>query len=137
MAVPNIISGNLTASVSDHLPKFLPAPNIFSMLFTQSQIIMKETGQDLIKKTLYLIISWITGIIFCFHQTQTLKNPIKDFLEKIESLLDTYAPLKNIFNSKLKFRDKTWKTPGLQKSISIKNQFLSKFTKLKDHCKKR
>ena len=29
MAVPNIISGNLTASISDHLPQFLVAPNIF------------------------------------------------------------------------------------------------------------
>ena len=37
---------------------------------------MKETGQHLIKKTLHLIISQLTGIIFCFHQTQTLKNPI-------------------------------------------------------------
>ena len=29
MAAPNIISGNLTASISDHLPQFLVAPNIF------------------------------------------------------------------------------------------------------------
>ena len=29
MAVPNIISGNLTASISYHLPQFLVAPNIF------------------------------------------------------------------------------------------------------------
>ena len=29
MAVSNIISGNLTASISDHLPQFLEAPNIF------------------------------------------------------------------------------------------------------------
>ena len=29
MAVPNIISGNLTASILDHLPQFLVAPNIF------------------------------------------------------------------------------------------------------------
>ena len=29
MAVPNIISGNLTASISDHLPQFLVAPNMF------------------------------------------------------------------------------------------------------------
>ena len=28
MAVPNLISGNLTASISDHLPQFLVAPNI-------------------------------------------------------------------------------------------------------------
>ena len=29
MAVPNIISGNLTVSISDHLTQFLVAPNIF------------------------------------------------------------------------------------------------------------
>ena len=34
------------------------------------------------------------------------------------------------------FKDKPWITSGLQKSISIKNQFLSKFSKFKDPCKK-
>ena len=34
------------------------------------------------------------------------------------------------------FKDKPWIAPGLQKSASIKSQFLSKFSKLKDHCKK-
>ena len=29
MTVLNIISGNLTASISDHFPQFLAAPNIF------------------------------------------------------------------------------------------------------------
>ena len=29
MPVPNIISGNLTASISDHLSQFLVDPNIF------------------------------------------------------------------------------------------------------------
>ena len=29
MVVSNIVSGNLTASVSDHLPQFVVAPNIF------------------------------------------------------------------------------------------------------------
>ena len=99
---------------------------------------MKETGQDLIKKNLYLIISQLNGIIFCFHLTQTLKNPIKLSLRSfLESLLDTYAPLKKISKNKLKFKDKPWITPGLQMSISIKNQFLSKFIKLKDPCKKK
>ena len=77
MAVPNIISGNLTASISEHLPQFLVAPNIFLMPLTLNPIIMKETGQDLIKKTWCLLISQLNGIIFCFHQTQTLENLIK------------------------------------------------------------
>ena len=77
MTVPNIISGNLTASITDHLPQFLVAPNIFFIPLILNPIIMEETGQDLIKRIFYLIISQLTGIIFCFHLTQTLKNPTK------------------------------------------------------------
>ena len=57
MAVPNIIPGNLTTSISDHLPQFFVAPNTFLLLLTLNPIIMKETVQDLIKKILCLIIS--------------------------------------------------------------------------------
>ena len=44
MAVPNIISGNLTAPISDHLPQFIVAPNFFFNASTLNPIIMKETG---------------------------------------------------------------------------------------------
>ena len=37
---------------------------------------MKATSQDLIKKDLYLIISQLNEIFFCFHQTQTQENLI-------------------------------------------------------------
>ena len=67
--------------------------------------------------------------------TNTEKS-YKTFLEKFESLLDTYAPLKKLSKNELKLKDKPWITPGLQKSISIKNQFLSKFIKSKDPNKK-
>ena len=37
---------------------------------------------------------------------------------------------------KLKFKTKPWLTPGLQKSISINNNLLTKYIKMKDHDKK-
>ena len=49
------------------------------------------------------------------------------FLDKINTLLDTYAPLKRIFKWKLKFKSKPWITLGLQKSISVKNELLTNF----------
>ena len=55
MAIPNTTSGNLTASISDHLPQFLIAANIFSISLILSPINMKEAGQDLIKKLLFFI----------------------------------------------------------------------------------
>ena len=61
----------------------------------------------------------------------------KTFLEKFESLLDIYGPLKEISKTKLKFKDKPWITSGLQKSIPIKNCNLSKVIRLKTLIKKR
>ena len=84
MVVPNITPAILKASIPDKLPQLFVAPNFFfSIPFMLSLIIMKETALDLIKKILYLIISRLTEIIFCFHRTQTLKNAIKISLKSL------------------------------------------------------
>ena len=50
MTVLNIISGNLAASIPDHLLQFLAGPNIFSIPVTSSSKYMKETCQNLSRK---------------------------------------------------------------------------------------
>ena len=50
---PNNISGNLTATISDHLPQFLIAPDIFSNPSSTKLNILKEIGPSLIKKLLF------------------------------------------------------------------------------------
>ena len=50
----------------------------------------------------------------------------------MNSILDAHVPLKKINKYKLKFKTKPWTTPILQKSISIKNNFLKKFITAKD-----
>ena len=59
-------------------------------------------------------------------------NSTKMYLDKINMLLDTYAPLKRINKYKLKFKSKPWITLGLQKSISVKNKLLKNFINKKD-----
>ena len=54
------------------------------------------------------------------------------YLDKINMLLHTYAPLKRINKYKLKFKSKPWITLGLQKSISMKNELLTNFINKKD-----
>ena len=56
-------------------------------------------------------------------------NSTKIYLDKINMLLDTYAPLKRINKYKLKFKSKPWITLGLQKSVSVKNKLLTNFIK--------
>ena len=48
-----IISGNLTATISDQLPQFYLPLIFFQTLLIIDQIFLKETGQNLIKKTSY------------------------------------------------------------------------------------
>ena len=59
-------------------------------------------------------------------------NSVRMYLDKINMLLDTYAPLKRINKYKLKFKSKRWITFGLQKSISVKNKLLKNFISRKD-----
>ena len=59
-------------------------------------------------------------------------NSTKIYLDKINMLFHTYAPLKKINKYKLKFKSNPWITLGLQKSISVKNKLLTNFVHKKD-----
>ena len=56
----------------------------------------------------------------------------KMYSDKINFVIDTYAPLKRINKYELKFKSKPWITLGLQKSISVKNKLLTNFIDKKD-----
>ena len=75
-AVPNIISGNLTTFILDHLSQFLIAPNtFFNASYSKSHNYERDWlrfDQENVVIT-YFSIDWE---IFCFHLTQTLKNAI-------------------------------------------------------------
>ena len=49
---PDIISGNLTATISDHLPQFAIIPNMFGNI-PGNKSNMKRTGPNLIKRILF------------------------------------------------------------------------------------
>ena len=53
------------------------------------------------------------------------------YLDAINMLLDTYAPLKIINKYKLKFKSKPWIILGLQK-LSVKNKLFVNFINKKD-----
>ena len=60
---PDMISRNLTATISDHLPQFAIILNIFGNISGNNIIFMNETNQNVIEKLLLLIIFLLTGRI--------------------------------------------------------------------------
>ena len=59
-------------------------------------------------------------------------NSTKLYLDKINTLSDIGASLKNINKYKLKFKSKAWINLDFQKSITVKNKSLKNFINKKD-----
>ena len=60
-------------------------------------------------------------------------NSTNKFLDQINVLLDTHAPLKWVKKYKLKFNSTPWIKLGLQKLKSVKNKLITNFINKKDH----
>ena len=89
-------------------------------------VIMKETGPNLIEN---FILDYFSADLEDLLKIDKLNadNSTKKFLDKINMLLDTFAPLKRVTKYKLKFKSTPWLMLGLQKPLSAKNKLLSDF----------
>ena len=129
---PDIISDNLTATICDHLPQFSIISNMFvNILGNKSNIYERDQPKFDRENFLldYFSVDW-KGLLKA--DELNADNSTRMYLDKINMLLDTYAPLKRIDKYKMKFKSKPWITLGLQKSISVKNKLLKKFINKKD-----
>ena len=95
----DIISSNLTATISDHLPQFAIIPNMFgNILGNKSNIYewdrSKFDQENFIQD--YFAVDWEDLLKI---DELNVNNSTKIYLNKINMLLDTYAPLKKIINT--------------------------------------
>ena len=129
---PDIISGNLTATISHHLPQFSIIPDMFDNISGNKPNIYERDWSKFDQENFvldYFSVDWESLL-----KTDELNadNSTRMYLDKINMLLDTYPPLKRINKYKMKFKCKPWITLGLQKSISVKNKLLKNFINKKD-----
>ena len=129
---PDIISGNLTATISDHLPQFAIIPNIFGNISGNKYNFYERDWSKFHRQNFildYFSVDWEDLLKI---DKLNAENSTKMYLDAINMLLDTCAPLKRINKYKLKFKSKPWITLGLQKSISVKNILFVNFINKKD-----
>ena len=129
---PDIISGNLTATISDHLPQFSIIPNMLSNISNNKSNVYEQDWSKFDQENFildYFSVDWEDLL-----KTDELNadNSTRMYLDKINMLLDTYAPLKRVNKYKMKFKSKPWITLGLQKSVPVKNKLLKSFINKKD-----
>ena len=127
-----MISGNINATISDHLPQFLFVPNVFSNPSCQKSNIYERDWSKFVQQNFvldYFDKDW-SDVLQLDQQDVNLS--INSFLDKMNSILDEHASLKHVNKYKLKFKSKPWITPAIQKSISVKNNLLKRFINSKD-----
>ena len=121
---PDIISGNLTATISDHLPQFSIIPNMFGNISGNKSNIYERDWSKFDQENFildYLSVDW-EDLLKTYELNAD--NSTRMYLDKINILIDTYAPLKRINKYKMKFKSKPWINLGLEKSISVKKNYL-------------
>ena len=126
------VCGNLTSTISDHLPQVLCIPsmisdnpdkksNIFERSWTnsnQAEFVMDYFDKD-----------W-SNILNLKH------GKVNVSMENFFNNMNNMNNMIQISKYKLKFKTKPWVTAALQKSISIKNSLVKKYIKLKSPVKK-
>ena len=86
--------GNLTATISDHLPHFAIIPNMFGNIsgnksnFSPERDWSKFDQENFVLN--YFSVAWKDLLKIDEHNAD---NSTKIYLDKINMLLDTYAPL--------------------------------------------
>ena len=127
-----MISGNITATISDHLPQFLFVLNVLSKNSCQKSNIYERDWSKFIQTDFlldYFDKDW-SDVLQLDQQDVNLS--IESFLDNMNSILDEHAPLKRINKYKLKFKSKPWIITAIKKSITVKNKLLKRFINAKD-----
>ena len=121
----NIISENITTSISDHLTQFFLISNQNpssknQMLNTNGKISFRNINSIAFEEDLKKI-NWNEALML------TEENPdlsFKTYLDIVDRLIDKHCPKKGIPKTKRQVKSKPWITPALSNSIKIKNMSL-------------
>ena len=102
----DIIPGNRTATISDHLPQFEIVSNMFYNISGNKHNIYERDWLKFDREN--FILGYFSDDWEDLLKIDELnaENSIQIYLDKINMLLDSYAPLKRINKYKLKFKSK-------------------------------
>ena len=93
--IENTISGNLTATIFDHLPEFIILPNIFSNPPSNKSNIYERDWSNFVQENLileYFSVDWNSLI----NNDNDVNLSFKIFLKRINAILDNHASLRKV-----------------------------------------
>ena len=128
---PNISSGNLKVSISDHLPSFLIVPIEEKQHKPQSKIQYKRDTRNFSKDDFildYLNIDWDSELEL---ERNDVNFSTEKLFSKMTDIIDKHMPVRKLTAKERKQTLKPWITPAILAKITTKNKLYKKLTKTK------
>ena len=123
-----LTAGNIVSSISDHLPQFVLLNNAGSLSNNQPHIYRYDWSnfdrENLILD--YLNIDWDELLKL---QDGNINNSYNVFHTTFSELIDKHVPLKKLTRKQVKTLSKPWITPGIIKSIKLRDSLFKSFHK--------
>ena len=96
----------VVATISDHLPQFAINPSMFGNTSSKKSNINGRDWTKFARENFILDYFFVDWEVLLKIDELNADSLTKMYLDKINMLLDTYAPLKRISKCKLKFKSK-------------------------------
>ena len=107
----DILSGNLTATISNHLSQFLIAPHIFSNVPNRKTNLFERDWSKFNHEEFildYFSVDWPHTLKL---QNNNIDSSFQNCFDSMNNIPDKHAPFKKITKYQLKFRTKPWIYP--------------------------
>ena len=126
------VSGNISASISDHLPQFSIFPDIFTDYPSPKSNVVERDWDNFNQQNFILDYFELDINHLLNSAPNDVDKSFDTFSSNLNLLLDKHAPYKKISKYKLKLKRKPWISKRIKVSIDVKNKLLSKYIKAKD-----
>ena len=131
-----IISGNLTSTVSDHLPQFFIYPYYNKTFIPRKNDIYRRNTNNYDKANFYSDFRHTDWNSIININNDDTNDSFNSFFLNFNKLLDKHIPLKKISNKSFKRKFKPWITTGILKSLRKRSELHSRYLRAKDSERK-
>ena len=128
----NIISGNLTTSISDHLPQFFVYPNFNKNYIPRKHNIYRRFTKNYDKVSFFNDFQNTDWNNIVNDNNDITNDSFDSFFINFNKLLDKHIPLKKLSNKGFKRKFKPWITNGILKSLKKRSDLHSRYLRAKD-----
>ena len=133
---PDMITGNLTINISDHLPSFLIVPKQNQNHLPKKHNLFKRDTRNFDKEHFLQEFSQVEWDTILETEKNDPNHSISNLLSRLNELLDKHMPLRKLKQKEFKKRYKPWIKNNILNKIEYKNKIYKRFLNTKNAAKR-